>query len=70
MEDMNDDALPDMRDGLNHKERIILHCLHEARQETGRESIPTAMLYGRVVEHLNISQEEFMTIVTRLMTLR
>jgi hypothetical protein len=60
------DQLPDARDGLTRLERIILWQLHEAHQETGRESIPTAMLYGRVVEHINISVEEFQTVLTRL----
>jgi hypothetical protein len=58
--------LPDARDGLTRLERIILWQLHEAQKETGRESIPTAMLYGRVVEHINVSIEEFQTVLTRL----
>lgn len=58
--------LPDVRDGLNRKERIILHCLNEAQQERGGRNVPTVMLYGRVVEHLNISVEEFQTILQRL----
>ena len=59
------DALPDARDGLTRLERIILWQLREAQKETGRESIPTAMLYGRVVEHINVSVEEFQTVLTR-----
>ena len=58
--------LPDVRDGLNRKERIILHCLNEDQQERGGRNVPTVMLYGRVVEHLNISVEEFQTILQRL----
>ena len=60
------DELPDARDGLTRLERIILWQLHEAQKETGRESVPTAMLYGRVVEHINVSVEEFQTVLTRL----
>jgi hypothetical protein len=60
------DELRDARDGLTRLERIILWQLHEAQKETGRESIPTAMLYGRVVEHINVSIEEFQTVLTRL----
>ena len=60
------DALPDGRDGLTRLERVILWQLREAQKETGRESIPTAMLYGRVVEHINVSIEEFQTVLTRL----
>jgi len=60
------DELPDARDGLNRLERIILWQLREAQKETGREAIPTAMLYGRVVEHVSVSVEEFQTVLTRL----
>lgn len=58
--------LPEARDGLTRLERIILWQLREAQQETGRESVPTAMLYGRVVEHVDVSIEEFQTVLTRL----
>jgi hypothetical protein len=57
---------PDARDGLTRLERIILWQLREAQRETGRESIPTAMLYGRVVEHINVSVEEFQEVLIRL----
>lgn len=60
------DKLPDARDGLTRLERIILWQLHEAQRETGRESIPTAMLYGRVVEYIAVSIEEFQTVLIRL----
>ena len=60
------DGLPDARDGLTRLERIILWQLREAQRETGRESIKAAMLYGRVVEHINISVEEFQTVLIRL----
>jgi hypothetical protein len=60
------DELPDARDGLTRLERIILWQLDEAHKETGRESIPTAMLYGRVVEHINVSVEEFQTVLNGL----
>ena len=29
------DDLPDVRDGLRHRERIVLRCLHELQQERG-----------------------------------
>lgn len=51
--------LPDARDGLNEKERIILFCLHQLQTELDREFVPTIMLYGRVCEHLNLSEHEF-----------
>ena len=58
--------LPDARDGLTRLERIILWQLHEAQKELGRDSIPTAMLYGRVVEHIDVSVDEFQVVVQRL----
>lgn len=61
-----DDRLPTVRDGLTHKERTILHCLHEAQRELGDRKVPTIMLYGRVVEHVDIGQDEFQYLLNRL----
>ena len=58
--------LRDARDGLTRLERIILWQLHEAQRELGRESVPTALLYGRVVEHINVTVEEFQLTLQRL----
>lgn len=58
--------LPDVRDGLNKKERIILYCLHKTQQEFNNRNVPTITLYGRVVEHIDISEEEFQHILSRL----
>jgi len=63
------DNLPDARDGLNKKERIILYCLQQAQTEMGNRNVPTLMLYGRVVEHIDIGQEEFQKILNRLVGL-
>lgn len=60
------DNLPDVRDGLNRKERIVLYCLSQAQKERGGRNVPTAMLYGRVVEHINISVDELQGILQRL----
>jgi predicted HTH domain antitoxin len=60
------DDLPDVRDGLNKKERIILYCLREAQKEFNDRNVPTVTLYGRVVEHIDISVEEFQHILSRL----
>ena len=57
--------IPDARDGLTHKERIILVCLQQAQREFGDRSVPTITLYGRVIEHVDMSQQEFQTILTR-----
>ena len=62
------DDLPDIRDGLNRKERIILYCLDELQRERHNRYVPTAMLYGRVVEHTDISIEEMQGLLQRLIT--
>ncbi|MBI1422204.1 MAG: hypothetical protein GC149_01975 [Gammaproteobacteria bacterium] len=54
-----DDNLPDVRDGLTRKERIILYCLDQLQTERDGRNVPTAMLYGRVIEYLDMSMEEF-----------
>jgi len=62
----NYDNIPDVRDGLNKKERIILYCLKQAQEEFGDRGVPTITLYGRVVEHINIDENEFQTILSRM----
>lgn len=59
-------SLPDARDGLTRLERVILWQLRETQQELGRESVPTALLYGRVVEHIDVSVDEFQRALQRL----
>ena len=58
--------LPDGRDGLTRKERIVLYCIHEIQKERGGRNVSTVMLYGRVVEHVNISEQELQLILQRL----
>jgi hypothetical protein len=60
------DNFPDSRDGLTRKERIVLYCLDRLQQERGGRNIPTAMLYGRVVEYVDMSEHELQTILQRL----
>lgn len=60
------DRLPDVRDGLNRLERTILWQIDVVRCELGREDVPTAMLYGRVVEHVDVSVDEFQSVLGRL----
>lgn len=59
------DDLPDVRDGLNRKERAILYCLQQTQQELGDRNVPTIMLYGRVLELVDISRDEFQAILSR-----
>ena len=63
------DLLPDVRDGLNRKERTILYVLKKTQEELRGRNVPTIMLYGRVVEHIDMSQEEFQAILNRLVGL-
>ena len=65
-----DDLIPDVRDGLTRAERVILWCLAECEKERPGRNVSTAMLYGRVVEHVNLSVPEFQTILQRLVGVR
>ena len=58
------DNLPDVRDGFTRKERIILYCLDQLQKERDGRNVPTAMLYGRVIEHLDMSMDEFQAAIT------
>ena len=58
--------LPDIRDGLTHRERIVLQCLYDLQQERGGRHVPTGMLYGTGVEHVDMSVEEMQSILVRL----
>lgn len=60
------DNLSDVRDGLTRKERIVLYCLHQLQKERDGRDAPTAMLYGRVVEYVNMSENELQLILQRL----
>lgn len=57
--------LPDGRDGLNRRERVVLTCLHELQKERGGRNVPTVMLYGRVVEVIDMSVDELQGILQR-----
>jgi hypothetical protein len=60
------DQIPDVRDGLTRVERIILHTLHRLEREQNGRAVPTAMLYGYVVEQVNLRPDEFQDILARL----
>jgi hypothetical protein len=61
-----EDCLPDVRDGLTRLERVVLVELSRAQEKNGGRNVPTAMLYGRVVEHINVSVPEFQRVLVRL----
>ena len=60
------DNFPDSRDGLTRKERLVLYCLDQLQQERGGRNAPTAMLHGRVLEYVDISEHELQLILQRL----
>lgn len=67
MADLSDsEYLPDVRDGLNRRQRVVLYCLREIQKERGDRYVPTPMLYGRVVEKIDMSVEEMQSILQRL----
>ena len=64
------DDLPDVRDGLTRKERVVLYVLHETQKELGGRNVSTTMLYGRVVEYIDMSVDELQSILQRLIGTR
>lgn len=60
------DNLPDVRDGLTRKQRIILYCLDQLQKERKGHNVPTAMLYGRVIEYLDMSVAELQATLANL----
>lgn len=68
---MNQNGLndfPDVRDGLSRKQRIVLYCLEQLQKERGGRNVPTVMLYGRVLEHTDMSENELQGILTNVST--
>ena len=61
-----EDVIPDVRDGLTRPERVVLYVLDKTQKELRGRSVPTAMLYGRVVEYVDMSQQELIAILQRL----
>ncbi len=60
------DNILDVRDGLTRKERIVLYCLNQIQKERNGRNVPTAMLYGRVVEYVDMTEKELQGILQRL----
>ncbi|MDH5229142.1 MAG: hypothetical protein OEY38_03725 [Gammaproteobacteria bacterium] len=65
MKNMND--IPHIGDGLTRKERVVIYCLFQAQQELNKQNVPTAMLYGRVIEYVDMSVDELQMILQKLM---
>jgi len=62
----SEEVIPDVRDGLTRVQRIVLDELHQAQKETRREFVPSIMLWGRVIEHVSISQDELTEVLNSL----
>lgn len=61
------DHIPDVRDGLTRVERVVLWQLWKLEKEMPGRSVPTAMLYGRVVDHgINMTPEQLSRLLGRL----
>ena len=66
MRGVGDDDLPDVRDGLSRKERVVLWMIATLQAERGDRNVPLPQLYGRVLEHVDLSSAELQEIVARL----
>jgi len=44
----------------------VLVTLREAQAELGNRNVPIAMLYGRVVERIDVGVQEFQRVLVRL----
>ena len=62
----SDDDYADVRDGLTRTERCVLYCLDQLEKELGGRHVPTPMLYGRVVEFVDISVPKLQQILQKL----
>lgn len=60
------DVIPDVRDGLTRTERIVLYVLQQTQQELHDRYVPTVMLYGRVLEYVQITEAELHLTLDRL----
>ena len=63
---MNNDAIPDARDGLTRRERVVLYVLSQLQKERGDRNVPTEMLWGRVCEHFYIHPADLSEMLARL----
>jgi hypothetical protein len=51
---------------LTRVERVVLETLQACQQELGGRSVPTALLYGRLVERIDLSSDELVRVLARL----
>ena len=60
------ELLPDARDDLTRKERVVLFCLLQTQQEFKDHNVPTTTLCGRVLEHIDMSEAQFQRILAKM----
>ncbi|SHK06321.1 hypothetical protein SAMN05216369_0246 [Marinobacter antarcticus] len=60
------EVIPDVRDGLTRTERLVLYLIHETQKELNGRNVPTVMLYGRVLEYVDMSEAELHVYLDRL----
>lgn len=60
------EVIPDVRDGLTRTERLILYVINETQKELNDRNVPTVMLYGRVLEYIDMSEAELHVYLDRL----
>jgi len=60
------EVIPDARDGLTRTERLVLYLIHETQKELNGRNVPTVMLYGRVIEYVDMSEAELHVYLDRL----
>lgn len=60
-------ALPDVRDGLTPLERAVLVTLAECQAERPGRPVPTALVYGRLCERVDVRPDELLAVLARLM---
>lgn len=63
---MNDDRIPDIRDGLTRQQRVVLYVLNQLQQERGDANVPTPLLWGRVCEYFYIRPEDLSEMLAQL----
>ena len=63
---MSDDRIPDIRDGLTRRQRVVLYVLSELQKERGDRNVPTTLLWGRVCEYFYISPEALSEMLAQL----
>lgn len=63
---MNDDRIPDVRDGLTREQRVVLYVLSQLQKERGDRNVPTAQLWGRVCEYFYISPKDLSEMLAQL----